>query len=173
MYDLVLKTGCRLYGLLDRIGEFLPQLGLRLLLAWEYGEAGWTKLHGENWFMHVQDRFPFPFNVIPPEVSWTLATWTELLGAAALVLGLATRFASVSLIILTIVAIAAVHWPAEWDTLGELLQGYAISNKGFGNYKLPLIYMIMLLPLLFSGAGKASLDHWLRRRFGNRGPDAS
>jgi len=65
------------------------------------------------------------------------------------------------LIILTIVAIAAVHWPESWSTLGELWQGYAISDKGFGNYKLPLILLIMLLPLMFNGAGRLSVDHWM------------
>lgn len=90
-----------------------------------------------------------------------MATFFEIVGAAALVLGLATRFFSVSLIILTIVAIASVHWPDSWNTLSELWQGYAISDKGFGNYKLPLLLLIMLLPLLFNGAGRLSVDHWL------------
>jgi putative oxidoreductase len=79
-----------------------------------------------------------------------------------------TRFWSTGLAILTVVAIAAVHWPAEYDGVGELLRGYAISDKGYGNYKLPLILLVMLLPLIFSGAGKASLDHVLRRWFTRR-----
>ena len=58
---------------------------------------------------------------------------------------------------------AAVHWPASWDSLSQLWQGYAISNDGAGNYKLPLIYVIMLLPLLFSGGGKFSLDNLLAK----------
>lgn len=161
MNDALLHIGCQLVTRLNKVGEFLPQLALRLILAWEFGEAGWTKLNGENWFIHVQDRFPFPFDSIPVELSWFLATWTELLGAAALILGLATRFVSVSLIILTIVAISAVHWPADWGSLSDLLKGYAISDQGFGNYKLPLLYIAMLLPLLLAGPGKASLDHWL------------
>ncbi|NOQ63383.1 MAG: DoxX family protein, partial [Methyloprofundus sp.] len=63
--------------------------------------------------------------------------------------------------ILTIVAINTVHWPAEWNTLAELWQGYAISDKGHGNFKLPLLYLIMFIPLLFNGAGKWSLDYVL------------
>jgi len=152
---------CKLYSqavaMLEAIGAWFPQLILRLILAWEFGEAGWAKYNGENWFANLD--FPFPFNVVSPEFSWGLATFFEIVGAAALVLGLAARFFSASLIILTIVAIASVHWPDSWSTLGELWQGYAISDKGFGNYKLPLILLIMLLPLLFNGAGKLSLDH--------------
>ena len=149
---------------LNHIGEWLPQLFLRLILAWEFGEAGFEKLHGSNWFANIS--FPFPFNLLPPDISWGLATYFEIIGAFALAVGIATRFFSLSLIILTIVAIAAVHWPDQWSSLSELVQGYRITDKegdGFGNYKLPLLFLIMLLPLLFSGAGKLSIDYWLRK----------
>lgn len=150
--------------LLDNIGTWLPQTMLRLFIAWEFSEAGLEKLHGTNWFSDI--TFPFPFNLLPPDTSWALATFFEIVGAAAIVLGLATRFFSISLFILTIVAIAAVHWPSEWHSLGELLMGYRFSDKvgdGFGNYKLPLIYMIALLPLIFSGAGKFSVDYLIKQ----------
>ena len=155
-----------LCGKLDSVGTWLPQLALRLLLAWEFGEAGFEKLHGTNWFADL--TFPFPFNLLPPEVSWNISMFFEIVGAFALVLGLATRFFTISLIILTIVAIASVHWPEHYTTFGNLLKGYRIideNNDGFGNYKLPLMYMVMFLPLLFSGAGKASVDYWLSKRF--------
>ena len=148
-------------SILESIGTWFPQLALRLILAWEFGEAGFEKLHGENWFSSI--TFPFPFNLVSPEFSWHLSTIFEIVGAFALVLGLATRFFSLSLIVLTIVAIAAVHWPESWGMLADLLKGYAITDKGFGNYKLPLILLIMLLPLLFNGAGRLSLDHLLGR----------
>ena len=53
---------------LNCIGSFLPQLGLRLLLAYEFWESGIEKLKGENWFADVQSAFPFPFNIVPPEI---------------------------------------------------------------------------------------------------------
>lgn len=149
-------------SLLESIGTWFPQLILRLILAWEFGEAGFEKLHGTNWFTNI--TFPFPFNLVPPEFSWHLSTFFEIVGAFALVLGLATRFFSVSLIVLTIVAIAAVHWPESWSTLAELWKGYAITDKGYGNYKLPLLLLIMLLPLFFNGAGKLSLDHLINAK---------
>ncbi len=155
----------RVHGALDSVGSFLPQLGLRVLLAWEYGESGIVKWRGENWFAYIQEDFPFPFNVVPVEISWAMATWAEILGAIALLVGFATRFFSATLIILTIVAIAAVHWPDDWSSIGELLRGYAISDDGYGNYKLPVIFIVMLLPLVFTGAGKASVDHWIRKRY--------
>jgi putative oxidoreductase len=149
---------------LEGLGAWLAPLGLRLILAWEFGEAGFEKLHGENWFGHVQDSFPFPFSIVSPELSWFMATWFEIIGAFALVLGLFTRFFAFSLLILTFVATAAVHWPDSWSSLAELWQGYAISNEGFGNFKLPLLFALMLLPLVLNGAGKLSLDNLLQGR---------
>lgn len=150
-----------LVSILESIGNWFPQLALRLILAWEFGEAGIAKYNGENWFANI--TFPFPFNLVSPEFSWAIATFFEIVGAAALLLGLATRFFSLSLIVLTIVAIVSVHWPESWSTLSELWKGYAITDKGFGNYKLPLLLLIMLLPLLFNGAGRLSVDHWLSK----------
>ncbi len=138
----------KLLNFANQIGEFLPQLGLRLLLAYEFWESGVEKFKGENWFADIQDKFPFPFNYVPVDVSWALSTWSELLGAVALVVGLGTRFFSVSLVILTLVAWISVH-------AGH---GYNVCQNGF---KLPLIYLIMFLPLVFSGPGKLSADHWL------------
>jgi putative oxidoreductase len=148
---------------LNTINSWFPQLTLRLLLAWEFGEAGFEKLNGTNWFADI--TFPFPFNLVSPAFSWNLSLTFEIIGAFALVLGLATRFFTMSLIILTIVAILSVHWPEHWNTISELLKGYRIvdeNNDGFGNYKLPLIYIVMFLPLLFGGAGKASIDYLIK-----------
>ncbi len=153
--------------LLDNLGSWVGLLGLRLILGWEYFESGLAKYQGENWFAHISKAFFFPFNLLPVEWSWQMATWFELVGAIALVVGLGTRFFGVSLMVLTLVAIASVHWPMAWDTLGELLQGYALTDRGYGNYKLPLIFLVMFLPLVLSGPGKLSLDAWIRRRWLN------
>ncbi len=149
----------------DLLGLWLALLSLRLLLGWDYFESGLEKFHGENWFADIQQNFPFPFNVVPPALSWQLATWFELLGGVALVLGLATRFFSVSLIVLTVVAMLSVHWPAAWVTWAELMQGYVFTDKGMGNFKLPVLFIGMLLPLVFMGPGRLSLDHLLRVRW--------
>jgi putative oxidoreductase len=70
-----------------------------------------------------------------------------------MLLGLATRSVAYVFWVLTIVAIAAVHWPDQWNGLGELWQGYAITDQGYGNFKLPLLFLAMLLPLILNGGG--------------------
>ena len=67
---------------------------------------------------------------------------------------------------ITGVATAAVHWPAQWGSLAQLWQGYVITADGAGNFKLPLLFAVMLLPLIFHGGGKLSLDHLLLKLTG-------
>lgn len=140
---------------IDRTGAWIGLLGIRLLLAYEFGVAGLEKLRGDNWFADIQDAFPFPLSLVPVDISWFLAIWTELIGATALVIGLGTRFWAIGLLILDIVAWVSVHGG----------NGYNVCDNG---YKLPLMYALMLLPLVLSGPGRMSIDHgirgWLARR---------
>ncbi|MFC3195794.1 DoxX family protein [Marinicella sediminis] len=148
---------------LNSVGQWVPPFLIRAILFWEFYEAGTQKLNGENWFAGIQDNFPWPFHIIPADVSWFMAAWGEFLFAILLLLGLLTRFAAVSLLVITAVATAAVHWPESYTSLSQLWEGYAISNKGAGNFKLPLLFVILLMPLVFSGPGKFSLDHLLTK----------
>lgn len=148
---------------LDRLAAWGWDIPLRLFLAWEFFESGLEKWHGENWFEQIHANFPFPFNYFSAGFDWQVSMWAELIAPLLLLLGLATRCAAASLIVVTIVAIAAVHWPAQWSSLAELAQGYSITDHGFGNYKLPLIYLVALLPLVLKGAGELSVDALLRQ----------
>lgn len=146
-------TRLALHGLqgIDQAGAWIGLLGIRLLLAYEFGMAGLEKWRGDNWFAEIRDAFPFPFGMVPVELSWQLVIWTELVGAAALAIGLGTRFWAFALIVLDVVAWAAVH-------AGN---GYNVCDNG---YKLPLMYLAMLVPLLLAGPGKLSVDHLIRTR---------
>lgn len=147
-------------------GDYVWPLLLRLILFWEFWESGITKFRGSNWFADIQEKFPFPFSALSSDVNWLAATWGEMVFAVMLLFGFLTRLAAFSLIVITVMATVTVHWPAEWGSLQELWKGYAISNKGFGNYKLPLLYTLMLLPLVFYGGGKLSLDHFMLKGTG-------
>jgi len=94
----------------------LASILLRLILAPVLIAAGWEKLTGENWFGFQQASFPFPFNVLPADFSWFLASWTEFLGGMLLLFGLGTRLIAIPLAVTMFVAAYAVHldngWPA-------------------------------------------------------------
>ena len=132
-------------------GKGISMLALRLFAAYEFGEAGLAKWRGENWFADIRDAFPFPFDLLPAGLSWNLAMGAELVVPVLLVLGLLTRLGALALMILTAVAWYAVH-------AGN---GYNVCDNG---YKMALIYLLLLLPLLLQGAGKYSLDYLLFRK---------
>ena len=147
-------------------GDYIWPLGLRLILFWEFWEAGISKYRGENWFAEIpwadwQTGFPWPFSTLGPDLNWFAATAGELVFAILILLGLFTRFAAISLVVITGVATAAVHWPAQWNSFAQLWSGYVITADDAGNFKLPLLFLVMLLPLVFHGGGKISLDHLL------------
>lgn len=164
--NFVLRWDERLRDLFVWTGSFLPGLLLRLILAFEFMQSGLEKYRGDNWFTDIQMQFPFPFNVIPVDISWFMATWFELIGGVLLIVGLGTRYVALSLIVLTFVAAYAVHFPMEWHGLSQFWMGYAVSDDGYGNYKLPLLFIIMFLALLGYGPGRLSLDHLIARRHG-------
>ncbi len=165
--NALIKIKNQVVGFLEPAGDWVALLPIRLLMAYEFWNAGMMKFNGRNWFANFQDNFLFPFNVLPVELSWFMATWAELLGGACLVLGLFTRFWAFSLIIVSIVAISGVHWPAEWSGLSELWESYTITKKSgdHGNFRVPLLFIAMLFPLVFRGAGRISLDHFLAKKF--------
>ena len=163
--QFMVKSKNQIDGILDPAGDWAALLPIRLLMGYEFTKAGLSKFNGTNWFANVQDNFLFPFNIIPVEISWFMATWAEIFGGLALFVGLFTRFWAFSLIVVSIVAISGVHWPDDWNSLAELWKGYAISDNGFGNFRVPLLFIAMLFPLVFAGAGKLSIDNILAKKF--------
>lgn len=99
----------------DGIGPLL----LRLYLAPVMIQAGWTKFAAfENtaaWFGNPDWGLGLPF----PELLTFLAASTELVGGIALVIGLATRWFAIPLIITMLVAVFAVHWENGWLAISD------------------------------------------------------
>jgi len=171
--DKLIKLNKQIVGVLDPLGDWVALLPIRLLMAYEFAKAGLGKfgasdtLYGDvpKWFAGTADSFPFPISLFSVEFNWFMVTWVEILGGFALLFGLFTRFWAFSLLVVTLVAIFGVHWPDDWNSLAELWKGYAITNKGFGNYRVPLLFVTMLLPLIFLGPGKISIDRFLAKKF--------
>ncbi|WP_337878623.1 DoxX family protein [Rheinheimera sp.] len=80
-----------------------------------------------------------------------LAGAAEFFGGLALILGLLTRPAAAALSVAMLVAIFAVH----------IQNGLFMSNNG---YEFGLALLAASVSLLFSGAGKASIDSLIARK---------
>ncbi len=107
LYDKVFAWASHLDGVASII--------LRLILAPVLIGAGWEKITGDNWFS--PELLPFPFNVIPVELSWFLASYTEFIGGICLLLGLATRLWAIPLAVTMLVAAGSVHWDNGWPAI--------------------------------------------------------
>ena len=111
----------RLRGWLDstQIVDFLGPLGLRLYLVPVFWVAGTNKLGGMenviNWFGNPDWGLGLPF---PTLLAW-LAVGAEVLGAVALLLGLATRWFAVPLMVTMLVAAFKVHWKNGWQAIAD------------------------------------------------------
>jgi putative oxidoreductase len=129
--------------ILDK-GKSLPLLFIRLVLAYGFyspAKMKWSDINAvADWFGSM--GYPFP------TLNAYMAATTEMLGVVLLILGLGTRIISIPLIVVMIVAITTVH-------LGN---GFEAGNNGF---EIPLYYLLMLLVLLFHGAGKISIDSFI------------
>jgi uncharacterized membrane protein YphA (DoxX/SURF4 family) len=49
---------------INRSGQWLGFLGLRMLLCLEFFESGREKFQRENWFSDIHDKFPYPFSLL-------------------------------------------------------------------------------------------------------------
>lgn len=172
----------------------LAPLALRLYLVPVFWMAGTQKLSGIDntieWFGNPDWGLGLPF----PTLLAYMAAYTEAIGALLLLVGLATRWISIPLMVTMLVAIFAVHWGHGWSAIAdsgseevavrlgaarELLQehgnyswltergSFVILNNGI---EFAVTYLIMLFSLLFAGGGRyVSADYFLSKLFPGRG----
>jgi len=201
-HGAVMKLLIKAQALLDatRQLDFLAPLALRLYLAPIFFTAGMNKLNNfpdtVQWFGDMMDGLGLPF----PTLMAGLATGTELVGAAALVLGLGLRWMTLPMMFTMLVAIVTVHWPNGWLAISEGVGPFATERTmgaierlneakdilmQHGDYdhltengslvilnngiEFAVTYLVMLLSLFFTGAGRYfSVDYWIRRRIQSR-----
>jgi len=179
--------------------DFTAPLLLRIFLAPIFIIAGAGKLadlDSTAYFFGEYLGLPFP------DLMAVLAGGTEFFGGIAILIGFATRWFSIPLMVTMIVAATTAHWDNGWHALPEstltvpwewrmdlIEQGVERRDAArsllekHGNYdwlteagnitvlkngiEFAATYFIMLLALLYLGAGKLSVDHWLYKRFMN------
>jgi putative oxidoreductase len=168
----------------------LAALGLRLYLVPVFWMAGTQKIAGMDntiaWFGNTEWGLGLPF----PTVLAYLAAYTEAIGALLLLIGLATRWITIPLMVTMLVAIFAVHWDQGWAAIAdssadevavrlgaarEILAehgnmawltekgNFVVLNNGI---EFAVTYLLMLFTLLFTGGGRyTSADYYLQYMF--------
>lgn len=105
----------RAVGLIQPMDGLAPLL-LRLYLAPVMMQAGWNKLVGfENTVAWFGSSLGLPF----PELMAALAAGTEFFGGMLLLVGLATRWISIPLMVTMIVAMVVVHGHNGWLAIAD------------------------------------------------------
>lgn len=140
----IVPTLHRLRALAERLPLSVTQLVARCAIAVVFWRSAQTKL--ANWDLTValfRDEYRVP--LLPPEFAAPIATAFELICPVLLVLGLATRLATLPLIGMTLV-IQLFVYPTSWPD--------------------HLLWLGLLLVILARGPGALSLDHGVARLFG-------
>lgn len=119
---------------LTSIGLLVLRASFGLMMLFSHGLG---KLTG---FAENSDKFPDPLGV-GNSLSMGLAIFAEFGCSILIILGLATRFAAIPLIVTMAVAVLVIHADDPWN------------KKEFA-----LLYLAPFLTLVFTGAGRYSLD---------------
>jgi len=150
--------------------EDVPLLLLRVILAYTFFAPGMMKMNDIASTAGFFEYLGIPF----PTLNAYLAGGIEVVGAILLALGLLTRFISVPLLFVMIIAIATVHGAHGFNVIlpdsgwenpfinGEEIKGTVVVLQN--GYEMVLYYMSMLMVLIGKGAGRLSLDFLIFKR---------
>ena len=164
----------------------IPPLLFRLILFFPLYEAGARKFAN---FSSTSEGFA-SLGMPMPDVMTFLAASAEMVGGIFILVGFATRWAAIPLIVTMLVAALAVHWDNGWYAIAQssdpevasrLEMGRSILQE-YGNYswltakgnfailqngiEFAAIYFAMLASLFFTGGGRYfSVDYWLGKFF--------
>ena len=140
-----------LIGWPERIASHFPWAGplvARVAIGYVFMLTGWSKLNNLPQMIENFRGWGIPF----PEILTPFVSGVEFLGGLCLMLGLFTRIFGGMLAGTMVVAIISAKW-ADVDSL-ETLLGFEETT-----------YFVIFFWLAFAGAGKASLDHIIGKRF--------
>ncbi len=146
MLRIVLSVRGLVLKVAGRLGWLPPTLA-RLTVGWVFLTSGWGKLHA---LPKIIDYFR-ELGIPAPQIQAPFSSGMELVCGLLVLLGLATRVASIPLIIIMSVAIAT----ARKDDLSSIPDLFTFIEY---------LYIVLLVWLGIAGPGPLSLDHLLGRR---------
>jgi len=138
-------------------------LPLRAIVGIGFLQHGYAKLsRGPEAFASILYSLHVPF----PHFSAYLTIGVELLGGAALLLGVFVRWVSLPAIIVLLTAMFTVHLPYGFSSIK--LKAIVDGRAQFGppGYECDLLYVACILALVLLGPGPWSFDHYRLRERG-------
>jgi len=141
LYDLPIAVARRL--------DWLAPLLARVTVGVVFAVTGWGKLHNLEKITDFFRELGIPY----PEIQAPFASANELVCGVLVLVGLATRVASIPLIIVMLVAIRTAQWE-NIDSASALLGTVEWA------------YIAIFAWLAIAGPGPVSLDHLIARSTG-------
>ena len=140
--------------------------GLALALQHGWGKASSLAAGEGQGFIDGVARLGFP---APAVFAWAAAL-TELVGGTLILLGLATRVAAGLAAVTMIVAAFLRHrFLSQVLVFLGAIEVPAETREAWGDPERALLFLFCLLPLVFLGGGRYSLDRALAERSSRRG----
>lgn len=96
--------------------------------------------------------------------SLTLVTFAEFVCAILVMIGLGTRLASIPVVIAMGVAAFVAHGADPWTMATAAMRFFAGESQSWASKQPALMFLIAFLGLVFTGAGRFSLDHLIAAR---------
>ena len=143
----LLRRAAQVIGLLESLPYWILGLAARVFPAAVFWQSGQTKIEGwhlsDSAIALFQDEYKLP--LVDPTAAAYAAAFAEHFFPILLVLGLASRFAAFSLLIMTSI-IEIFVYPDAWPTHG--------------------VWATCFLLVITRGPGLISLDHFIAKHFG-------
>ena len=147
-------------GLTSRAATGWAALPLRLIVGYGFMAHGFAKLsRGPETFAAVLDTLGVP---VPLLMAWT-TTLVELGGGAAVIVGAFIPLVAPPMAIVLLTALVTVHY--RYGFFSVKFAAVTADGIKFGTvgYEIILLYLGGLATLAIGGAGRLSVDMWLRR----------
>jgi putative oxidoreductase len=142
------------------------------LLILRLGVAGFMITHGWGKVTMLMERqfamFGDPIG-IGPVASLVLVAIAEFVCAILVVAGLATRLAAIPVAITMAVAAFVVHGADPWTMTEAAMRYFSGASQSWASKQPALTFLFVFLALVFTGAGRFSLDALLASRQWRRG----
>lgn len=137
------------------------------LLILRIGIAGYMITHGWGKVQMIlagqHEMFGDPVG-LGSQLSLWLVTFAEFVCAILVLAGLATRVAAVPVVIAMTVAAFVAHGNDPWTMQEAAMRFFSGASKSWASKQPALMFASVFLALVFTGAGRYSVDAWIARR---------